>query len=640
FSSAIAILIVIFAFVLDSKQLLESAKLGLASIDGKMDSAVLNISNALNVNLSVWYQTADCYDCPLLFTRLVSPMSSSLLDVQTNFMSQLMVSYVNTTGINRTICSKDFRFHESGSYELNIGPSNNSDLGPDPLSPLCALVTRSDGPDFLIPLYICLSVILLFFLLRAAFYTIREYDFWRRMQAGSQVEYVAQQDLGSVDANINQSDSLAIHSQYQRASGQGSQQQQQPQSSQSAHSGGRRPGRLRCLDTFRGLCLVVMVFVNYGGGGYWFFQHSTWNGLTVADLVFPWFVFIMGTAIGYTLRRSLRRGASKRDAFLSVCRRSALLFALGVCLTSRNVPLDQLRIPGVLQRLAVAYFCVATVEIALVRAGQPEPQPCRIVEEQGQLLGHWAIFLTMPVAHTLLSLFLPVPGCPTGYLGPGGIQANGSRFNCTGGAAGYIDRLVFGDWHMYRNPTCRRTYLTYVPYDPEGLLGCLTSTFMCYLGFVAGRIFAHFKGADYRAIVVRLCFWGIVTGSIAAGLSGLSRDTGAIPINKNLWSLSFILALSGLAFILLAALFLINDYPRLAEPLWSGSPFHYPGTNSILVYVGHELLEYYLPITWLPPSSWQPAGTHAFLLPMHLWGACFWTLVAWILHRNKIFFSV
>ncbi|KAL8165913.1 UNVERIFIED_CONTAM: hypothetical protein K2H54_056741 [Gekko kuhli] len=66
--------------------------------------------------------------------------------------------------------------------------------------------------------------------------------------------------------------------------------------------------RLRSLDTFRGLALAIMVFVNYGGGKYWFFKHQSWNGLTVADLVFPWFVFIMGTSIALSLSSMLRRG--------------------------------------------------------------------------------------------------------------------------------------------------------------------------------------------------------------------------------------------------------------------------------------------------------------------------------------------
>ncbi|KAI5615039.1 heparan-alpha-glucosaminide N-acetyltransferase isoform X2, partial [Silurus asotus] len=76
--------------------------------------------------------------------------------------------------------------------------------------------------------------------------------------------------------------------------------------------------------------LVMMVFVNYGGGRYWFFRHQSWNGLTVADLVFPWFVFIMGTSVSLSLSGSLIRGLRRSRLLIRICWRTFLLFIIGV----------------------------------------------------------------------------------------------------------------------------------------------------------------------------------------------------------------------------------------------------------------------------------------------------------------------
>jgi hypothetical protein len=82
----------------------------------------------------------------------------------------------------------------------------------------------------------------------------------------------------------------------------------------------------------------------------------------------------------------------------------------------------------------------------------------------------WLVIVALTVMHTLLTFLLPVPNCPTGYLGPGGFHNHSSSPNCTGGAAGYLDRIVFGERHIYQHPTCQHVYKTVTPYDPEGML--------------------------------------------------------------------------------------------------------------------------------------------------------------------------
>ena len=103
-------------------------------------------------------------------------------------------------------------------------------------------------------------------------------------------------------------------------------------------------------------------------------------------------------------------------------------------------------------------------------------------------------------------------------------------------------------------------------YDPEGLLGSLNSVFLCWLGVAAGRVLLVHK--DWQARVKRWLLWALITGSLAGGLSGFSLNSGLIPINKNLWSISFIMATGCFAFILLSVMYLLIDVYRsdLAPP--------------------------------------------------------------------------
>lgn len=80
----------------------------------------------------------------------------------------------------------------------------------------------------------------------------------------------------------------------------------------------------------------------------------------------------------------------------------------------------------------------------------------------------WIVVSALVIIHTVVTFCLPVPDCPTGYLGPGGLSEHSDHSNCTGGAAGYIDRLIFTKNHIYQRPTCQNVYKCPVPYDPEG----------------------------------------------------------------------------------------------------------------------------------------------------------------------------
>lgn len=112
-----------------------------------------------------------------------------------------------------------------------------------------------------------------------------------------------------------------------------------------------------------------MIFVNYGGGQYWFFKHSVWNGLTFADLVFPWFLWIMGISFYISLHGKLRRAVPRRYLVFHVMRRSFLLIVFGLMINSHGDfgKLNALRFPGVLQRIGVTHLIVGLLETAFVK---------------------------------------------------------------------------------------------------------------------------------------------------------------------------------------------------------------------------------------------------------------------------------
>lgn len=118
---------------------------------------------------------------------------------------------------------------------------------------------------------------------------------------------------------------------------------------------------------------------------------------------------------------------------------------------------------------------------------------------------------------------------------------------------------------------------------------------------------------------------------LGAGLCGFSKNDGVIPLNKNLWSLSFVFVTGGLAFAIQAFLFLIVDILRK----WGGRPFFYPGMNSIILYIGHVLLKNTFPFVWTPVHE-----THAAYLSMNLWGTALWVIISIVMYKNNIFFSI
>jgi heparan-alpha-glucosaminide N-acetyltransferase len=391
-----------------------------------------------------------------------------------------------------------------------------------------------------------------------------------------------------------------------------------------------KPARLRSLDTFRGISLCVMMFANKGGGGYWFFDHSWWNGLTFADLVFPWFIFMMGCSMALSFKGVAKEEPSYGSLFWKVAKRSAILFCLGLFVNGGD-DFRNWRVPGVLQRFGVSFFVVSLIVIFVPgRLLDPSTSEVRhgVFADILPFLLQWVVILLIIAAWLCVTFLLPVPGCPTGYLGPGGLADQGLYPGCQGGAAGYIDMQVFGLHHMYGGPTCVGMYHCGA-FDPEGLLGCLTSVVITYLGYQTGRIVTTYKEHSQR--LSRWLIWGLVLCLIAGILCGFKQNGGLIPVNKNLWSLSFVLVMAGFGMIALSICYVIVDVWKV----WSGKPFYFVGMNSIAVYLLSEVIDDF-PFSYVVYDE----QTYAKLLAECLIGVSMFVLVAYALFRNDLFFKV
>lgn len=390
--------------------------------------------------------------------------------------------------------------------------------------------------------------------------------------------------------------------------------------------------RSNALDALRGFALTGMVYAHNAGGGYWYLKHTFWNGPTIADLGFPTFIFTMGMSMALSMPTMRERGISRRRALLlKSFKRLVILFCLGLFL-NKSADLAHYRVCGVLQRLGVTYFIVSLISLFL--GPRNEPFKDTRLSAIWEIIGHWLEWLTVlaaVVVHTTITFCLRVPGCPTGYLGAGGISDYGKHnttTQCTGGAAGYIDRLILTRGHMFPDPPVARIYLTgRAPIDPEGILSTLNCIFLCFLGAQAGYIMLA-----RQEHCQRLVRWSII--AVSLGLLGgamcefqWNGENVLIPLNKQLWSLSFVLVCAALNYGVLVFMYLCIDIKHW----WSGKPLTWMGMNSLLVYVGHELV-----IGWFP-FNWEGPATHAHMTGESTCATICWILIAYYCHEVGFF---
>ena len=295
--------------------------------------------------------------------------------------------------------------------------------------------------------------------------------------------------------------------------------------------------RLVSLDVLRGLTVAGMVLVNNPGTWsaiYAPLRHAAWHGWTPTDMVFPFFVFIVGVAIPMALGPRLDR-AGRGGALERVVRRSAIIFGLGLFLQALpSFNWATLRIPGVLQRIALCYLAAGV--LFLVTSWRTQA-----VVTAGLLLGYWAVMI-----------LVPVPGYGAGDLSP------------AGNLAAYVDRAILGEAHMWRVSRV---------YDPEGILSTLPAIATALLGVLTGQWLR--RQPTTGATAARLALAGVL-------LSAVGLIWGAwFPVNKSLWTSSYVVLMGGLALISLALCYWLIEVHGHRH--WA-VPFVVFGVNALALY--------------------------------------------------------
>jgi predicted acyltransferase len=378
------------------------------------------------------------------------------------------------------------------------------------------------------------------------------------------------------------------------------------------HEQPSRSDRLGSLDVFRGATIALMILVNNAGDWdktYSPLLHAEWHGWTPTDLVFPFFLFAVGVAIPYAFAGRLARSGGERGPLhRQIARRTLLLLALGLFLNwfpFYTVDWATARIPGILQRIALVYCAAA---LAWLHLGQRS----RVLLAFALLAGTW-----------LAMMLVPVPGFGAGDLSP------------RGNLAGWIDHLVFRrhTWKMSPGPG-----------DPEGLLSTLPAIASALAGLFAAD-WLRSQRTQWEKLR-GLLLWGCI--ATVAGLV-LSRW---FPINKSLWTSTYVVLTSGMALLLLAAAYALVDVKH--HDTWA-RPFILFGTNAIAAFFGSTLMAKTLNlIRWQTPAgdlislqAWLYRHLFASWLPDYvaslawalLFVAVWWGVVA-VLYRRRIFLKV
>jgi predicted acyltransferase len=274
------------------------------------------------------------------------------------------------------------------------------------------------------------------------------------------------------------------------------------------------PTRLLSLDVLRGVTVAAMVLVNNPGtwrAVYPPLRHAAWHGVTPTDAIFPFFLFIVGVAIPLGIGARIAR-EGRAAVIVKIARRSLVIFALGLLLEAvPRFDWATLRIPGVLQRIAVCYLLAALLFLATTWRSQ-------LLAVAVLLLGYWGVMT-----------LIPVPGYGAGDLSP------------LGNLAGYVDRVVLGA-HVWRiDPR----------YDPEGILSTVPALATTLIGVLAGHWLR--SGRARRAVAAGLA----IAGAAGIGL-GLVWSIG-FPLNKTLWTSSYAVLMAGAALLALAACYWLLD---------------------------------------------------------------------------------
>ncbi|MGA2051261.1 MAG: heparan-alpha-glucosaminide N-acetyltransferase domain-containing protein [Terracidiphilus sp.] len=379
--------------------------------------------------------------------------------------------------------------------------------------------------------------------------------------------------------------------------------------------------RLLSLDILRGITIAFMIMVNNNGGpGAWAqMNHAAWNGLTATDLVFPTFLFVVGVSIVFATEARLARGDSRAQLAWHTLRRAAILFLFGVVVN--NFPyfhLDHLRIYGVLQRIAICYLIVGLFYL-WDRRVYPKVAMLAAV-----LIGYWILVRWVPVPGT------GMPGRDIPFL-----DGNVNIVN-------WVDRHLMPG-HLYEDWT------THNLRDPEGLLSDIPALGTALLGLLTGLWLRGKKAIKTKTL-------GLAAGAAACLALGYLWSLW-FPLNKKMWTSSYVLVAAGWSLLLFALIFWAVDQRGWGRKGWSKGlawPWLVFGSNAIVAYMVSELLPGALnlihfkwngqPISllWYVPdhiaAHFSDPGWAAFTFSVSYAVICF--IPVWILYRNKIFLKV
>jgi len=367
-----------------------------------------------------------------------------------------------------------------------------------------------------------------------------------------------------------------------------------------------RVNRLASLDAFRGLTVAGMVLVNNPGSWaniYWPLDHAKWSGWTPTDMIFPFFVFIVGVSITLSLARKVEIGVDNRDLFRNVLRRSLIIFGLGLFL--QGFPffdLHTIRIPGVLQRIAVCYFCASIIFLKTRWRTQA-------LIAGSLLIAYWIIMKT-----------IPAPG-----FAPGDLSREGNF-------AAYVDRSILGV-HKWKPD-----------YDPEGILSSIPAIATALCGVLTGHWLRSGK-PQFEKVT------GLFVAGLACVVAGWAIDPW-FPINKALWTSSFVIFMAGMALQLLALFYWLIDIKGIKK--WA-LPFTIYGVNAIAVFVLSGLAARLMSLWKVSQPDGSKLDVHT-LIYQHLFASwaepinaslffaityvLIWLFLMWLLYRKNIFIKV
>lgn len=374
----------------------------------------------------------------------------------------------------------------------------------------------------------------------------------------------------------------------------------------SAHAGAMPP-RLVSLDVFRGMTIAGMILVNNAGNWdavYWPLDHAKWHGWTPTDLIFPFFLFIVGVSMVLSFEARRRRGATSGELLRHVMQRSAIIFAIGFALAlwGRSFNLHTVRIYGVLPRIAAVYLVASAIVLYCGRRA-------RTGIAAGLLLGYWLLMTRVP----------------------------GFDLTMDGNLAGFVDRKLMYDhlWIAHR-------------FDPEGLLSTIPAIVTTLIGVFTGEWLGQAPAASRQSPGEQL---KKVQGMVVAG--AVLMVAGEVwgrwfPINKNLWTSSYVLFTGGFA---LAALALCYWMVEMRGWRSWGAPFVWYGSNAITVYAASGALAIFSikghvrpGVTykaWVYGTMFAPLASAENASVMYASAYVLTFLVlAWVMYRNKIFVKI